>query len=77
MGVERETKAEAELRVVFEERVGPGGSPPIAVGRVRRGRKIAAVNRRATGRIGDEQPIAKELGEELEIGRLATARAGP
>src|SRR5581483_5050380 len=31
--------------------------------------------RRAAGRVRDEEPIADELGQELQVGRLATAGA--
>ena len=42
----------------------------------RRDGKIGAINRRAAGRIRDHHPVAEQLREELEIGRLAAAGAG-
>ena len=69
-------KPEPELRVVLEERVRPGRSAAVAVRRVRRRRQIAAVDRRAAGGVGHEQPVAEQLREQLEIRRLAAARAG-
>jgi hypothetical protein len=77
VGVERHAESEAELRVVLEERVRPGRAPAVAVGGVRGGGQVAAVDRRAARGVGDEQPVAEELREELQIRRLAAARAGP
>ena len=39
-------------------------------------RQVASVNRRAAGGIGDDGPIAEELGHQLQVGRLAAAGAG-
>ena len=75
--VEGQADAQAELGVVLEERVGPGrargrrGSM-----RVGRGGQVAAVDRRAAGGVGDQRAVAEELGQELEVRRLAAARAG-
>ena len=74
--VERHPEAEPELRVVLEERVRPRRAAAVAIRRVRRRRQVAAVDRRAAGRVGDEQPVAEELREQLEVRRLAAARAG-
>ena len=74
--VERHPEAEAELRVVLEERVRPRRAASVAIGRVGRRRQVAAVDRRAAGRVGDEQAIAEQLREQLEVRRLAAARAG-
>ena len=52
------------------------GPAAVAVGRVRRRRQVAAVDRRAAGRVGDQQPVAEELREQLEVRRLAAAGAG-
>ena len=41
-----------------------------------RRRQVAAVDRRAAGRVRDEHAVAEELGQQLEVGRLAAARAG-
>ena len=71
-----EPHAEAELGVVLEERVGPGWTTAFAVHRPRRGGQVAAVDRRAARGVGDEQPVAEELGEQLDVGRLAAAGAG-
>src|SRR5262249_2832632 len=74
--VEREAEAEAELRVVLEQRVRPRRSAAVAVGRVRRGREVAAVDRRAAGGVRDEEAIAEELRQQLQVRRLAAAGAG-
>ena len=71
-----EPEAEPELGVVLEERVRPGRAAPVGVGRPRRGRQVAAVDRRAAGRVRDHQPVAEQLREELQVRRLAAARAG-
>ena len=71
-----EPEPEAELGVVLEERVGPGRPPARGVDRPRGGRQVAAVDRGAAGGVGDHQPVAEELREELEVGSLAAARAG-
>ena len=57
-----EPHAEAELGVVLEERVGPRRPAPVAVGRVRRGGQVAAVDRRAAGGIGDQQRDRRTAG---------------
>ncbi len=59
--IDRETKTESEFSVVFKQRVGPRRSSAVAVCCVGRGRKIAAVDRRASGSVCDEQAIAKQL----------------
>src|SRR6202140_2587041 len=70
-----EAHSEAELGVVFEQRVGPRGPAATRVRGIGRGRQIAAVNRRAARGVGDQQAIAKELRKELDVRSLAAARA--
>ncbi len=74
--IERGAHAEAELRVVFEERVGPGRSAAGSVLAVGRCGQVAAVDRGAAGRVGDVEPIAEELGQQLDVGRFAATCAG-
>ncbi len=74
--VERDSHAEAELRVVLEERVGPRRSAAFRVLGVRRGGQVAAVDRRAARGVGDIQPVAEQLGQQLDVSRFAAARAG-
>ncbi len=49
--------------------------PSAFVGPGRR-RQVAAVDRRAAGRVGDQHPVAEELGHQLHVGRLAAAGTG-
>ena len=41
-----------------------------------RGRQVAAVDRGAAGGVGDDQAVAEELAEQLDVGRFAAAGAG-
>ena len=68
--------AQAELGVVFEQRVGPGRAAAVVVDRVGRGGQVAAVNRGAAGGVGDEGAVAEELRQQLDVRRFAAARAG-
>jgi hypothetical protein len=68
--------AEAELGVVFKQRVGPRRPAPSGVLGVRRGGQVAAVDRRAAGGVGDIHAVAEELRQQLDVRRLAAARAG-
>ena len=52
------------------------GPRPSRFVRVGRGRQVAAVDRGAAGGVGDERAVAEELGEQLDVGRLAAAGAG-
>ena len=56
----------------------PCRAATLGVLRPRRGRQIAAVNRGASGRVGDDQPVAKELRQQFHVRRLAAtgARSG-
>ena len=74
--VDGEAHAEAELGVVFEQRVGPGRSAALVVGAVGRGRQVAAVDRGAAGGVGDQHAVAEELGHQLDVRRFAAAGAG-
>src|SRR5690606_23923956 len=71
LGLERQPKAESELGVVLEQRVGPGRSPAVMIGCVRRRGQVAPINRRAAGGVGDQQAVAKQLGQQLDVRRLA------
>ena len=52
------------------------GPRPVGVDRPRRRRQVAAVDRRAAGRVGDDHPVAEQLADQLEVRRLAAAGAG-
>ena len=71
-----QAQPEAELGVVLEQRVRPGRPAACRVLRPRRGRQVAAVDRGASGGVGDGRPLPEQLAQELEVGRLATAGAG-
>ena len=43
---------------------------------VRRARQVAAVNRRAAGRVADQHAIAEQLREQLDVRRFTAAGAG-
>ena len=75
--VQREADAQPELGVVLEERVGPGRPAPVRVLGPGRGGQVAAVDRGAAGGVGDHRAVAEQLGQQLEVGRLAAAGAGP
>ena len=63
VAIDSEAKAEAEFCIVFEQRIGPGRTASAAIRSVRSGGQVAPVDRRAAGGVGDQQPIAKKLGE--------------
>ena len=76
LGVEGEPHPEPELGVVLEQRVAPGRAATGGVDRPRRRRQVGAVDRRAAGRVGHDHPVAEELADQPEVGRLAAAAAG-
>ena len=71
-----EAHAETELGIVLEQRIVPGRPPALGVGRVRRGRQVATVDRRTAGGIGDQHAVAEQLRGEPDVRRFATADAG-
>ena len=52
------------------------GPTTLRVDRPRRRRQVGAVDRRAAGGVGDDHPVAEQLGDQLDVGRLAAAGAG-
>ncbi len=76
LAVRGQAEAQAEFGVVLEQRVRPGRPAALRVGGPRRGRQVAAVDRRAAGGVGDHQPVAEQLGKQLQVRRLAASRAG-
>ena len=78
VAVDRESQAEAELGVVLEQRVRPCRAVPVAVDGPRRRGQVPAVDRGAAGRVGDRQPVAEQLRDELQVWRLPApdARTG-
>ncbi len=75
--VDGEADAEAELRVVLEERVGPRRAVSFAIHRVGRRRQVAAVDGRTAGGVGDHGAIAEELSQQPQVGRLAASGTRP
>ena len=68
---------EAELGVVLEEGVGPGGTEAAAVvAAVRSGRSRAAVDGGAARGVGHHHLLTEELGDALQVRGLAAAGAG-
>src|SRR6185369_5176536 len=55
---------------------GPGRSTAVGTLGPRGGGEVAAVNGGTAGGVGDHGPVAEQLGEELQIGGLATAGTG-
>ncbi len=74
--VERGPHAKTELGVVFKQRVRPGRSAALRVVCVRRGGQVAAIDRRAARGVGNVQPVAEQLRQQLDVGRFTAARAG-
>ncbi len=75
--VDRQPETQAELGVVLEERIAPGRPPPVPVAGVGRRRQVGAVDGGAPGGVGDEGPVAEKLRQQLDVGGLAAAGAGP
>ena len=71
-----EPDPEPELGVVLEQRVVPGRAASLGVRRPRRGGQVGAVDGRAPGGVGDDHAVAEQLGDELDVGRLAAAGTG-
>lgn len=74
--IQRQPHSQSELRIVFKQRVGPGRAATFRSAGPRRRRQISAVDRRASGRIGDDGPLAEQLAHQLQVGRLAAAGTG-
>ena len=74
--VDRQAHAQREFRVVFKQRVRPGGAAAIVVDGVRRGGQVAAVNRRAARGVANQRAIAEQLRHQLDVGGFAATRAG-
>ncbi len=71
-----EPEAETELGIVLEQRIRPGGPSAFGILRPRRDGQVAAIDGGAAGGVGDLQPVAEQLAQQLEIRRLAAAAAG-
>ncbi len=52
------------------------GPRPCAVDGPRRRRQVRPVDRRAAGRVGHDHPVAEQLADQPDVGRLTAAAAG-
>ena len=77
VGIDGKAHSKTELGVVLKETVAPRGTLTVALANgVRGGRERSAVDRGTTCRVGDDHPIATDLGDHLHVGSLAAAGAG-
>ena len=67
---------QTELAEILEEGVGPCGTLTLLVGGVRRGGDRAGIDGGAARSVGHHLTVAKELGDEFNVGRFAATRAG-
>src|SRR5579859_3075282 len=74
--VQGQADSQTKFRIVFKKRIRPGRPQTPGVHAVGRGGKIASVNGRATCGVGDDGMIPKQLGDQLDVGRLSATRAG-
>ena len=74
--VDGQADAHAELGVIFEQRVRPGRPSAFGVHAVRRGRQVAAVDRRAAGRVADHCAVAEQPRHQRDVWRFAATCAG-
>ncbi len=74
--VNAEADTVTELGGVLEQRVVPGRAEAVLAGGPGGGRQVAAVDGRAAGGVAHDQPVAIELGQQLDERRLAAAGAG-
>ena len=68
--------AQAELGVVLEQGVRPCRATALGVLAPRGRRQVTAVDGGTAGGVGHLGAVAEELGDELDVRRLATTRAG-
>ncbi len=76
MLIDGEPEAQPEFGIVLKQGVRPGRPAPVGVGGVGGAWQVAAINRRAAGGVGNQQPVPVELGQQLDVGGLAAAGAG-
>ena len=74
--VDGQVHAEAELGVVFKQAVCPGGAVTFIVHCIGYRGGGTAVDGAAAGGVGDDHPVAEQLGRKLHVGGLAAAGAG-
>src|SRR5664279_4809295 len=70
-----QTHAQAELSIVLEQAVGPCGPSTVGGTAPRCGRQVPAIDRRASGGVCHDHPVAEELGDQAQVWRLAAPLA--
>src|SRR6516162_2892301 len=75
--IDRQPHAEAELGIIFKQRIRPRWPATIAVLCVRSGWQVSPVNRRAPGGVSDQQAVAEQLRQQLDVRSLSASRACP
>src|SRR5579885_2659825 len=75
--IQRNTHAQAKLGVILKQRVGPRWSFLLTVHRPGRRGQVAAINGGTARRVGNQHPVSKQLGGELDIRCFATPSAYP
>jgi len=73
--IDAQTHTQTEFRRVFKQRVRPSRTAAVCVLGVRCGRQVAAVNGRATRRVGDHQTVAEQLRQQFDIRGFAATGA--
>ena len=74
--VNGQAHAHTELCIIFKQGVRPGRTTTIIARRIRRSRQVPAINGGATGRVGNDHAVAKELRGQLDVRGFTTACAG-
>src|SRR5438477_6040639 len=70
-------ESQAELSIVFKQRIRPSRPAVLSILRPRSSRQVATIDGGAAGRVGDHGPVPKELRNQLEIRRLAAPGTCP
>src|SRR5690242_9555264 len=74
--IESESHAESEFRVIFKERIRPGGTASGRILRIGCAWQVAAINRRATSCVCDHRSVAEKLSKKFDVRSLSAPRAG-
>ena len=69
--ISRHPHPETKFGIVLEKRIGPCRPDTLCVLGPGGRRQISAVDRRTAGRVGDEQAVAEQLRQDLDIRRFA------
>ena len=74
--VDGDAESKTEFGVVFKKRIRPGRAAAGSVLGPGSGGQVAAVDGGASGGIGDDGAVAKELRDQLDVGSFAASGAG-